>query len=157
VATVAAAPGAGKTVFASLVFEDLRNSGRVDRMVVLAPRRTLVMQWHDSLFRNRHVELRPNSEVERGSSAPAAATSAIMARRSERRFDVGVARPPSPAAPAGGTGRARTLGFAALASLLGSAALLTHRRSELSPRRTYQTTGYRPCRLGSSLTCRFEV
>jgi hypothetical protein len=32
VATVAAAPGAGKTVFASLVFEDLRNSGRVDRI-----------------------------------------------------------------------------------------------------------------------------
>jgi superfamily II DNA or RNA helicase len=65
VATVAAAPGAGKTVFASLVFEALRDSDRVDRMVVLAPRRTLVLQWHDSLFRTRHVELRPNGEVER--------------------------------------------------------------------------------------------
>lgn len=65
VATVAAAPGAGKTIFASLVFEALRDSGHVDRMVVLAPRRTLVQQWHDSLRRARHVELRPNGEVER--------------------------------------------------------------------------------------------
>jgi len=65
VATVAAAPGAGKTVFAGLVFEALRESGRIDRMVVLAPRRTLVYQWHDSLFRARHIELRPNGEVER--------------------------------------------------------------------------------------------
>lgn len=65
VATVAAAPGAGKTVFAALVFEALRDSDRIDRMVVLAPRRTLVLQWHESLFRARHVELRPNGEVER--------------------------------------------------------------------------------------------
>lgn len=65
VATVAAAPGAGKTVFAALVFEALRDSDRIDRMVVLAPRRTLVLQWHESLFRGRHVELRPNGEVER--------------------------------------------------------------------------------------------
>jgi superfamily II DNA or RNA helicase len=65
VATVAAAPGAGKTVFAALVFEALRASGCIDRMVVLAPRRTLVFQWHDSLFRTRHIELRPNGEVER--------------------------------------------------------------------------------------------
>jgi superfamily II DNA or RNA helicase len=65
VATVAAAPGAGKTVFAALVFEALRDSDHIDRMVVFAPRRTLVQQWHDSLFRARHVELRPNSEVER--------------------------------------------------------------------------------------------
>lgn len=65
VATVAAAPGAGKTVFAALVFEALRASDHVDRMVVLAPRRTLVLQWHDSLFRTRHLELRPNGEVER--------------------------------------------------------------------------------------------
>ena len=65
VATVAAAPGAGKTIFAALVFEALRASDRVDRMVVLAPRRTLVLQWHESLFRARHLELRPNGEVER--------------------------------------------------------------------------------------------
>ena len=65
VATVAAAPGAGKTVLAALVFEALRASDRVDRMVVFAPRRTLVLQWYESLFRARHIELRPNSEVER--------------------------------------------------------------------------------------------
>lgn len=65
VATVAAAPGAGKTVFAALVFEALRDSDRIDRMVVLAPRRTLVLQWHDSLLRTRHIELRPSGEVER--------------------------------------------------------------------------------------------
>lgn len=65
VATVAAAPGAGKTVFAALVFEALRASGYVDRMVVLAPRRTLVQQWHESLLRTRHVELHPGGEVER--------------------------------------------------------------------------------------------
>jgi superfamily II DNA or RNA helicase len=65
VATVAAAPGAGKTVFASLVFEDLRASGYVDRMVVFAPRRTLVQQWHESVLRCRHVELHPGGEVER--------------------------------------------------------------------------------------------
>jgi superfamily II DNA or RNA helicase len=65
VATVAAAPGAGKTVLAALVFEALRDSDYIDRVVVLAPRRTLVWQWHDSLLRARHVELRPNGEVER--------------------------------------------------------------------------------------------
>lgn len=65
VATVAAAPGAGKTVFAGLVFEALCAIGYVDRMVVLAPRRTLVQQWHDSLLRCRHVELHPGGEVER--------------------------------------------------------------------------------------------
>ncbi len=65
VATVAAAPGAGKTIFAGLLFEALRASGHIDRMVVLAPRRTLVQQWHDSLLRSRHVELHPGGEVER--------------------------------------------------------------------------------------------
>jgi superfamily II DNA or RNA helicase len=65
VATVAAAPGAGKTVFASLVFEALRDADVVDRLVVLAPRATLVQQWHDSLYRARHVEIRPAAEVER--------------------------------------------------------------------------------------------
>lgn len=65
VATVAAAPGAGKTVFASLVFEALRDADVIDRLVVLAPRATLVEQWHDSLYRARHVELRPGGEVER--------------------------------------------------------------------------------------------
>jgi superfamily II DNA or RNA helicase len=65
VATVAAAPGAGKTIFGSLVFESLRDSGVVDRVVVLAPRATLLEQWYESLYRARHVELRPGAEVER--------------------------------------------------------------------------------------------
>lgn len=65
VATVAAAPGAGKTVLAALTFEALRASGQVERMVVFAPRRTLVQQWHDSALRTRHAELHPGSEVER--------------------------------------------------------------------------------------------
>jgi superfamily II DNA or RNA helicase len=65
VATVAAAPGAGKTVFASLAFEALRDADVVDRVVVLAPRANLVKQWHASVHRARHVELRPGSEVER--------------------------------------------------------------------------------------------
>jgi superfamily II DNA or RNA helicase len=65
VATVAAAPGAGKTVFGSLVFEALRDADLVDRLVVLAPRATLVQQWHDSLYRARHIEIRPGAQVER--------------------------------------------------------------------------------------------
>jgi superfamily II DNA or RNA helicase len=65
VATVAAAPGAGKTVLAGLVFEALHDAGVVDRMVVLAPRATLIQQWHESLYRARHVEIRPDYEVER--------------------------------------------------------------------------------------------
>jgi superfamily II DNA or RNA helicase len=65
VATVAAAPGAGKTVFAGLAYEALRDADVVDRMVVFAPRTPLVQQWHDSLRRLRHIELRPNGEVER--------------------------------------------------------------------------------------------
>jgi superfamily II DNA or RNA helicase len=63
-ATVAAAPGAGKTVFAALVFEQLRDAGLVDRMVVLTPNRTLVEQWHDKVLRQRHLELAPGRSVE---------------------------------------------------------------------------------------------
>lgn len=65
VATVAAAPGAGKTVFASFVFEALAAMGVVERMVVLAPRKTLVSQWHNSLVRARHIELGPGLSHER--------------------------------------------------------------------------------------------
>jgi superfamily II DNA or RNA helicase len=64
VATVAAAPGAGKTVFAGLVFEALRDLDLVDRMVVLAPRRTIVSQWQASLRSARHLELRANAGIE---------------------------------------------------------------------------------------------
>lgn len=57
VATVTAAPGAGKTIFAALVFERLAQARFVDRMVVMVPRRTLRQQWHDSLRKHRHLEL----------------------------------------------------------------------------------------------------
>lgn len=57
----------GKTVFAALVFEQLRDLDLVDRMVVLAPRRTLVEQWATALAATRHIELRPFHELERSS------------------------------------------------------------------------------------------
>jgi superfamily II DNA or RNA helicase len=64
-ATVSAAPGAGKTVFAGLVFEALYAADVVDRMVVLAPRRSLVDQWVGSLLENRHLQLKGNDALER--------------------------------------------------------------------------------------------
>ena len=45
VATVSAAPGAGKTTFAGLVFEALHGLDIIDRMMILVPRKTLVEQW----------------------------------------------------------------------------------------------------------------
>lgn len=64
-ATVSAAPGAGKTIFAGLVFEALYDAGIVDRLVVLTPRATLVEQWAASLHENRHIQLKGNSAIER--------------------------------------------------------------------------------------------
>lgn len=64
-ATVSAAPGAGKTVFAGLVFEALREADVVDRLVVVAPRQTIVDQWVDSLRKACHLELKPFSAIER--------------------------------------------------------------------------------------------
>jgi superfamily II DNA or RNA helicase len=64
-ATVSAAPGAGKTIFAGLVFEALRDADYVDRMVVLTPRRTLVTQWAQSLTASRHIQLKPEGPHER--------------------------------------------------------------------------------------------
>jgi superfamily II DNA or RNA helicase len=64
-ATVSAAPGAGKTVFAGLVFEALHEAGFVDRMVVLTPRRTLVTQWARALAGSRQIQLKPEGPLER--------------------------------------------------------------------------------------------
>lgn len=64
-ATLSAAPGSGKTVFAGLVFEALHQADLVDRLVVLVPRLALVHQWAEALNAARHVELKPNSAVER--------------------------------------------------------------------------------------------
>lgn len=68
-ATVSAAPGAGKTFFAGLVFEALRELDVVDRMVVFVPRRSLVEQWQQRLVADCHVELKPFSAIERRGQA----------------------------------------------------------------------------------------
>lgn len=49
VATIHAAPGAGKTIFAAAVFRRLKAAGSVDRMVVVVPNSALRSQWVDSL------------------------------------------------------------------------------------------------------------
>jgi len=67
-ATVSAAPGAGKTLFAGFVFERLHELDVVDRMVVLVPRRTLVKQWAAALAKDRYLELRPDTAYERAGS-----------------------------------------------------------------------------------------
>jgi superfamily II DNA or RNA helicase len=63
-ATVAAAPGAGKTVLAGLTFEQLRDADEIDRMVVFTPNLTLVEQWHAKLFAQRFLELGPGHAIE---------------------------------------------------------------------------------------------
>ena len=64
-ATLSAAPGAGKTVFAALVFEALRDAGIVERMMVVVPRRGLCEQWAEALAATRHIQLKPHSAIER--------------------------------------------------------------------------------------------
>ena len=64
VATVAAAPGAGKTVFSGFVFRALRELGLVERLVVFAPRVTLVKQWANALKGALDLELGYGREVE---------------------------------------------------------------------------------------------
>lgn len=59
-ATVHAAPGAGKTFFAGMVFRHLQAAGLVDRMVVVVPNRALVRQWADALAAQRvHLDWEP--------------------------------------------------------------------------------------------------
>jgi hypothetical protein len=48
-ATLHASPGAGKTLFAAMVFRLLRAAGLVDRMVVVVPNRALLRQWARAL------------------------------------------------------------------------------------------------------------
>jgi superfamily II DNA or RNA helicase len=68
IATVAAAPGAGKTFFSGLVFETLRQANLVDRLVVLAPTVSLVEQWKTALLRDAHLDLTTNEAHERRDS-----------------------------------------------------------------------------------------
>jgi superfamily II DNA or RNA helicase len=64
-ATLSAAPAAGKTIFAGLVFMRLAELGFVNRMIVLVPRNTLVKQWGNSMLKHLHLQLRPDSAYER--------------------------------------------------------------------------------------------
>jgi superfamily II DNA or RNA helicase len=82
-ATVSAAPGAGKTVFAGLVFEALYEAGLVDRMLVLVPRRGLANQWSDELAAKRHVQLKPHSAIERAGQHGAAVTYQSLGNRDQ--------------------------------------------------------------------------
>lgn len=57
VATVHAAPGAGKTIFAGIVAQRLIAAGLIERVVVVVPNTNLVTQWTDSLSDNLHLHL----------------------------------------------------------------------------------------------------
>jgi superfamily II DNA or RNA helicase len=64
VATLHAAPGAGKTLFAGAVFRHLADAGLVDRLVVVVPNRALVTQWQEALGSLRvHVDTQPRDGV----------------------------------------------------------------------------------------------
>lgn len=56
-ATLHASPGAGKTIFAGVVFDQLHRAGLVDRMVVVVPNRALVGQWKESLGTHLRIHL----------------------------------------------------------------------------------------------------
>lgn len=59
-ATVHAAPGAGKTFFAGMVFQRLYDAGLVQRMVVMVPNSALQRQWAEALAQMRiHLDWRP--------------------------------------------------------------------------------------------------
>ncbi|WP_243795025.1 DEAD/DEAH box helicase family protein [Saccharopolyspora gloriosae] len=60
VATLHAAPGAGKTICAGVLFKILRDAGYVERMVVVVPNKALVRQWRKELALLRiHVDSEP--------------------------------------------------------------------------------------------------
>jgi superfamily II DNA or RNA helicase len=82
-ATVSAAPGAGKTVFAGLVFEALYEAGLVDRMLVFVPRRGLADQWAGQLAEKRHIQLKPHSAIERAGQHGTAVTYQSLGSRDQ--------------------------------------------------------------------------
>lgn len=59
-ATLHAAPGAGKTIFAGAAFEQLQARGLVERLVVVVPNRALVQQWSDVLGNALRLHLDPD-------------------------------------------------------------------------------------------------
>jgi superfamily II DNA or RNA helicase len=64
-ATVAAAPGSGKTLFAGLIFETLYDAGFVDRAVIFVPRLALIEQWQKALYTGRHLDFSAGQAHER--------------------------------------------------------------------------------------------
>jgi superfamily II DNA or RNA helicase len=59
-ATVHAAPGAGKTLFAGMTFRRLAAAGLVKRLVVVVPNRALQRQWAESLAKLKvHLDWEP--------------------------------------------------------------------------------------------------
>ncbi len=60
VATLHAAPGAGKTLFAGAVFRQLYDAGLIGRVIVVVPNLALVGQWARALGRMRiHLDTEP--------------------------------------------------------------------------------------------------
>lgn len=60
VATLHAAPGAGKTLFAGATFRSLFDARLIDRMIVVVPNLALVEQWAQSLGQLRvHLDTQP--------------------------------------------------------------------------------------------------
>ena len=66
VATVMAAPGAGKTLFSGAAFVAGQEAGLWNRLLVLVPRVPLVEQWQDALLNGCHIAL-DTAEGARGS------------------------------------------------------------------------------------------
>ncbi|PYQ88645.1 MAG: hypothetical protein DMG02_17355 [Acidobacteria bacterium] len=57
VATLMAAPGAGKTLFSGAAFIEGQEAGLWNRLLVVVPRVPLVEQWADALVRGCHIAL----------------------------------------------------------------------------------------------------
>ena len=57
VATLMAAPGAGKTLFTALIFAVGQDAGLWSRLLVLVPRVPLVNQWARALLHGYHIDL----------------------------------------------------------------------------------------------------
>ena len=66
VATVMAAPGAGKTVFAGAVFAKGQDAGLWCRLLVLVPRLPLVEQWKNALLNEYHIGLDASDAARQG-------------------------------------------------------------------------------------------
>jgi superfamily II DNA or RNA helicase len=65
VATVSAAPGAGKTMLGALAADHLIETDQIDRVAVFVPRLSIVDQWVDACAKGRHLQLKANSAIER--------------------------------------------------------------------------------------------